>query len=461
MIVAGVLWIGLSSGLAARKLIGLGLARAGPAVTIHGVKGRLRGPLLLTGIVVRKPAFTASVDSVLLEWSPSGLLHRQVRIDRLQVAGVHVVLPDSAPAPVDTVKPERPHLALDVVLGDVGLRGLTVEAPGEVRVSNGAARITGHANNYRLNASAVASLPRLKQINLELEAQGNLERFKSAQARASLLDGTVTASGPLLWWPRVGWDLDIRAQDIKPGLLVEQPAAWPGSLMLHATTAGALDSTGPAGHAALDSLGGTLRHQPLRGHLQLSFADSVYRVEALALGWGSAQLTASGTVADTLRVRYRVNVANLATAVRGAGGSLAAEGTADGPRSAARIRLDLEGKRLVYGANRLGRLGGRVDLVLAPDGRTDAHLRADRLRAGTQLIDSVVFDVRGTRSRHYATANVVAPSMQLALAARGGLQDQTWNGRIMDVKVRGSTVGGAWRLAQPARLSASSKSTTL
>ena len=461
VIVAGVLWIGLSSGFAARKLIGLGLARAGPAVTIHGVSGRLRGPLLLTGIVVRKPAFTASVDSVLLEWSPSGLLHRQVRVDRLQVAGVHVVLPDSAPAPVDTAKPERPHLALDVVLGDVGLRGLTVEAPGDVRVSNGAARITGHANNYRLNANALASLPQLKQVKLELEAEGNLEQFKGAQARVSLLDGTVTASGPLRWWPRVGWDLDIRAQDIKPGLLLEQPAAWPGSLMFHATTAGALDSTGPAGHAALDSLGGTLRHQPLRGHLQLSFADSVYRVEALALGWGSAQLTASGTVADTLRVRYRVNVANLATAVRGAGGALTAEGTAEGPRSAARIRLELEGKRLAYGTNRLARLGGRADLVLAPDGRTDAHLRADRFRAGAQLIDSVVFDVRGIRSRHNATAIVVAPSMQLALAAHGGLQGQTWNGRITDVQVRGSTVGGAWRLAQPARLSASSKSATL
>jgi autotransporter translocation and assembly factor TamB len=221
VLVAGVLWVGLSSGFAARKLIALGLARAGPDVTIHGVKGRLRGPLLLTGIVVQKPAFTASVDTVLLEWSPSGLLHRQVRIDRLQVAGVRVVLPDSAPAPVDTAKPERPHLPLDVVLGDVALHGLTVKAPGEVRVSNGAARITGHANNYRLHASAVASLPQLKQVKLELEAEGNLERFSGTQTRVGLLDGTVTASGPVGWWPRIGWDLDIRAQDIKPGLLLE------------------------------------------------------------------------------------------------------------------------------------------------------------------------------------------------------------------------------------------------
>ena len=461
VIVAGVLWVGLSSGVAARKLISLGLARAGPAVTIHGVKGRLRGPLLLTGIVVKKPAFTASVDSVLLEWSPTNLLHRQMRIDRLQIAGVHVVLPDSAPAPVDTAQPQRPHLPLDVVLGEVALRRLTVAAPGGVRVSDGAARITGHADNYRLGASAVASLPKLKQVKLELDARGNLERLNSAEARVDLLDGTVTASGPVRWWPRIEWDLVIRAQDIKPGMLLEQPAAWPGSVMFSATTAGVLDSTGPAGQAALDSLGGTLRQQPLSGHLRLSFADSVYRVEALTLGWGSAQLAASGTVADTLSVRYRVTVANLATAVRGSAGSLAAQGTAEGPKSAARIRLELQGKRLAYGTNRLGRLGGRADLVLAPDGRTDAQLRADRVRAGAQLIDSVVFDLRGTRTRHNATASLAAPSMQLALAAHGGLQDQTWNGRITDVQVRGSTVGGAWRLAQPARLIASSKSATL
>jgi autotransporter translocation and assembly factor TamB len=207
LLVAGGVWVALSTEVAARKLIAVGLARSGGEVTIGRVSGRLRGPLVLTRVAVHNPAFTARVDSVLLEWSPSGLIRRQVRIDRLHVIGVRVVLPDSAPASPDTTKPERPRLPVDVVLGDVALVGLSVDGPAGARLRGGEIRLAGRAADYRINARADASLPKLEKLHLEVTAGGNLERLTRARADADLLDGRITVNGPVRWWPKIGWDL--------------------------------------------------------------------------------------------------------------------------------------------------------------------------------------------------------------------------------------------------------------
>ena len=450
LLVAGLVWVALSTEVAARKLIALGLARSGSAVTIGRVSGRLRGPLVLKRIAVHNPAFTATVDSVLLEWSPSGLIRRQVRIDRLQVIGVHVVLPDSAPASPDTTKPERPRLPVDVVLGDVALLGLSVDGPAGARLRGGEIRLAGRAEDYRLSARADASLPKLEKVHVQLAAGGNLERLIRVRADADLLDGRITVNGPVRWWPKIGWDLSVVAQGIRPAALLERPAEWPGTLMFRATTAGVLDSTGPAGRLVLDTLGGSLRRQPLGGHAELGVADSVYRIDALALRWGSARLTASGTVADSLNLSYRLAIAALGTALPGGSGSLLARGTARGPRAAPRLRLEFEGRRLSYGANRLARVAGRADLDLGPAGRNDVLLRAYRARVGQQPIDSVAVALRGIRTDHEASAVVDAPTLHAAVGLRGGLREKEWKGRVTTAGVRGAAVRGSWRLERVA-----------
>jgi translocation and assembly module TamB len=140
---AGLLWYGLSSESAAERLISMGLARAGETVKIGRISGRLRGPLVLRDVTVKTTAFGATVDSVLLEWSPTGLVHRQVRIDRLHITGVHLVLPDSVPP--DTAPPTRPRLPMDVLLGDVLVQQVSVNAPGDLLLRDGVVRLTGRA----------------------------------------------------------------------------------------------------------------------------------------------------------------------------------------------------------------------------------------------------------------------------------------------------------------------------
>jgi autotransporter translocation and assembly factor TamB len=459
---AGLVWIALSSELVARRLIGFGLARSGNQVTIGQMSGRLRGPLVLRRISVHTEALRATVDSVRLEWALGGLIRREIQIDRLHVTGVHVVLPDSTPpAKRDTVPPKRPGLPLEVVFGDVVAREIAVDAPGGATLRGGTIRLAGRATDYRLDARADVSTPTVKAVHLELAVRGNLQRFSALRADADLLEGQVRVTGPVSWWPRIGWSLSLAADRIRPAAMLARPEALPGTLMLRATSAGTLDSTGPAGRLVLDTLAGSLKRQPVRGLAQISFADSVYRIDTLALSWGSAGLAAAGTAGDTLNLRYRLAVRNLGTVVPHGAGRLAVTGTATGPRAAARVRLRIEGQGLSSGPNRLAHLAGRADVDLAPDGRNDVDLRGDSVRVASQVIERIVLALRGTRREHRATASVVASAAQVELGLAGGLEGKQWKGKVATVRVSGPTVGGEWQLERAAALSASDSAASL
>jgi autotransporter translocation and assembly factor TamB len=458
---AVLVWIGLSSEIVARKLIGFGLARTGNQVTVGEVQGRLRGPLVLRRIAVHTDVMRATVDSVRLEWTPRALMRRELRIDRLHVTGVHVVFPDSTPAKRDTVPPTRPALPLDVVFGDVAARDIAVDAPGGITLRDGVVRLGGRSTDCRIDARADGSTPAVKVIHLEVTGRGNLERLTALRANADLLEGRVTVAGPVRWWPKLAWDLSLAADRIRPGALLAKPEEWPGNLMLRGTTAGTLDSTGPEGRLAIDTLGGSLKRQPVRGQARLSFGNSVYHVDTLTLSWGSAALSAAGSAGDSLDLRYRILLRNLGTMVRGGAGRLAAEGTANGPPAAPRIRVKADGHDLAAGSSRLARLTGRADIDLAADGRNDVDLRGDGARVSSQSIDHIIIVVRGTRRDHRATARVLAPAAQAELALAGGLEGKEWKGKVITAAVSGTSTGGDWRLERAAAVTASDSAASL
>lgn len=459
----GLVWIGLSSERVAKKVIAFGLARTNGQASVGAVEGRLRGPLVLRRVAVRSDRFRATVDSARLEWSPGGLLRGELQVDRLHVTGVHVVLPDSSPASPDTAAPGRPRLPLTVVFGDVAARGISVDAPGGATLREGEIRLAGRSSDYRLDARGDAFTPTAKTVHLALTARGDLERLASLRADAALLDGRVVIVGPVRWWPRVQWELSLAADDLRPGALMTKPREWPGALMLRARTAGRLDSAGPAGRLAVDTLGGSLRRQPIAGSARVGFGDSLYRLDTLALTWGPATLSAAGVAGDTVDLRFRAGVRDLGAFDPGSSGRLALRGTVAGPRLTPRIRVEAEGNRLASGSARLARLTGRADVDLARDGRNDAGIRADSIRIGAQAVTHAALSLRGTRREHQLTLHLLAPGARAELGLAGGLvgKRKQWKGRVLAAEVDAGARGGVWRLERPRVLLASDSAASL
>ena len=457
LLIAGLLWYGLSSERVARRLITSALARSGDGITIGSISGSIRGPLVVRDVVVEKETFAATVDSAILDWTPTGLIRRQIRVDRLHAAGVHITIPDSVPR--DSAPP-RPSLPMDVLLGDVLLQDLSVDAPNDVTIRRGTARLDGRAEDYRFVAEGELSLPQAADIPVTLRGTGNLDHVMIGSSAADVFDGTVHAAGRVTWWPRTEWNLAVRGAGVEPAQLLENPGEWPGAIDFVGRTAGHLDSIGPIGRLRVDSLGGALRGQRLGGTAEVDFAGNTAVVPALDVLWGSARLTGRGALADTVSADFDLAIGNLRTALPDASGSLRSRGTVRGTRDAPRVRATFEGRRLRLGNNSAASARGRADLGLSPRGRTDVDLRALGAVAGPLAFDTVSLVVRGTRTSHRLTADAVSADEDISLVATGGLSGRTWRGRLQEFLTETGAYG-RWELEAPATLAATMQSASL
>jgi autotransporter translocation and assembly factor TamB len=457
LLVAGLLWYGLSSETVAQRLIAKALTRAGDGITIGSVTGSIGGPLIVRDVSIRQEAFAATIDSALLDWTPTGLIRRQIRIDRLHASGVHVTIPDSVPR--DSA-PKRPTLPMDVLLGDVLVQGLSVDAPNDIRIRGATARLDGRAEDYRFVAAGSVSLPRVEHVAARLRGTGNLDHVELDSAGAELLDGQLFAQGRVSWWPRTEWNLAIRGRNLEPGPLLEQPARWPGAVDFVGVTSGHLDSIGPVGRLAIDTLGGAIRGQPLGGTAEVEFAGIAAEVPRADLRWGSARLTGRGAVADTVFADFDLVIGNLATALDDAGGSLRSSGTVRGTREAPHVRATFAGGALKLGNAGAERARGRADVVLSPRGRTDVRLDATGVTSGPIAFDSLTAVLGGRRDAHRLEARGSGPDLALSVQADGGLRGSTWRGRL-EKFIASTATYGEWALAAPTTVTANAASATV
>src|SRR4029453_12832407 len=118
----------------------------------------------------------------------------------------------------------------------------------------------------------------------------------------------VHAAGTVRWWPGIEWDLRLDIDGLEPSRWMTDPGLLPGTLDLHGTTLGRIDTLGPVGALAVDSMAGVLRGQPIHGLAEFKFRNVVVEQANLDVRWGSARLRADGAVGDTLGLKYDLAV---------------------------------------------------------------------------------------------------------------------------------------------------------
>ena len=456
LLAAIILAIGLSSKAVAKKVIAIGLGKS-KGLEIAEIRGPLKGPLYLFGVSYRSGALTALVDSVLIDWRPTRLLLGRIELLRLYASGVHLTLSDSAPpdtAGTARARLQRPVTPLPVVLGDVAIRDIEINAPGDVSLRAGQLTLDGTLAHYRFDMRGEGFAPSLGAVRAHLTGTGGLEQVTLDSSTASVLGGKASATGKVGWWPKVEWDLVVTGDSIEPARFFPHPVKWPGRVAFHLSTVGVIDSSGPVGRAQIDSLGGRLRGQPLAGHGEFSFAPNGYEVPTLDASWGSARLLAHGVVQDTVAVSYDLAIMDLRTAMRRTRGSLQLVGTARGPRQTPRLLARVDARNLAFGNNRLRHLAGTADLDLAARGRNDVELRGEHGGLGNTAFDTVRVSLHGTHTSHLLIARGIGPRDTLRLALAGGLRAARWRGSVTTLALHMASLGG-WRLEQPAALAAS------
>lgn len=330
-----------------------------------------------------------------------------------------------------------------------------------VASARGSAKVSGDMNRYDAQVQAdLTQVPggEILHGRWTVAGQGDKQQFRVSQLAGNLLGGQLAGAGHVAWEPQVRWKATLRAQGIDPR---QFSAEFPGNLAFTAVTQGRLEDAGPFGTVEIPSLAGTLRGQPVNGTAALSLGGEVYQLSRLDLDWGTVDLAASGRVAPTLDLGWKVAAPNLAIAVPQGSGSLVAQGRVSGPTATPRIQVDARGEALRFGTNSITAADLDADVNLAPGGNIVLDLRSTGVRAGEQRISELTVTGRGSQGNHTLTAAAVSQEDRIDLALAGGLSGTTsWNGRIQRLDVR-SQLAGNWRLEAPAALAASKEAVSL
>jgi autotransporter translocation and assembly factor TamB len=456
-VVGATLWLAFRTGWGARTIVAFALGKSKSGVEIGRVDGRLSGPLYLHDVRYRSGALSAEIDSVLLDWRPRSLLRRTIRLDSVFVTGLRITLPDSAPPDTTGARRERPNPPMRVLLGQVRIDGIAVNAFDNVFVDSATLRLSGELEDYRFELDGhgfVKRIPRFPHLAVRTAGRGNLEKITIERTASDVLDGRLSGGGTVAWWPKIVWDLALVGTDIRPGLMMPDPATLPGTVTVYVSTTGSVDSAGPSGRVVIDSTSGVLKGKPVRGRADIAFAGTRYDLTDLDGAWGPVRLRASGGIGDTLSVVYAADVSDLRQVMPNASGSISVRGAARGPRAAALVHADVDGRAVGFGTLRFERVAGRADVGVDPRGRTDLDLTGTGAKLGIRPLGRLAVAVRGNRPAHTVTADLQTPHDTVRLEARGGLEVRTWRGQIDSLTVR-TFLAGPWRLERPTAVTAS------
>lgn len=331
----------------------------------------------------------------------------------------------------------------------------------KLHMPEGSGRLDGVADDYRFSINTGFEISQLDDTlpagRIALQGNGSKQRIDAVLERLDALNGTSRGTA--------GFDIESRkldwsfvAEGIEPGMLVDHtPTGIRGSVDLVASGTSILDGSNQHS-VTLNSLGGSLNDNALRGSGGLQLAGKDWSADDIDIKVGDAQLALNGDTSTA----SGLNVTLLAEEMRDLdprfAGSLDAKANwrRNGNDTHA-LRIDATGKRLHFDTASAGSAELHFDLNAAGNEPSTFRLVLDDARIAGNSIDAARVDASGTRAANRIEASVQVTDGQLQLSGEGQWQDDRWSGQLQDMQV-GLSNAGAWSLQQPANLAISMRS---
>jgi translocation and assembly module TamB len=315
------------------------------------------------------------------------------------------------------------------------------------RSPQGSFAAQGTISRYRFELEGLLDLAHLGRLTLRSHGDGNRDGLTTTTAEAQWLDGQLSASGQVHWAPELSWQLQLAGRDLDPGLLHPD---WPGRLALRAASHGSYGERLDA-ELTIEELAGTLRNKPWRLTGGVSAAGEHYKLEALELRAGGAQLQAAGRIDKQWELAWQLAAPDLADLLPNSSGSVNSSGRVSGARQQPYVSAQFSARSLVWRDDRAATLDATVELDLADHVDSRITLQAEGLRASGLDLDHAEFNAQGRLAGHRLRASARRGDLHARLEAAGGLQAQSWRGTLLNSDVGNARVG-AWHQREPVAL---------
>jgi len=315
-----------------------------------------------------------------------------------------------------------------------------------VELQQGQITLNGTPEALSLSTQADILLDNVS-MKVDADASGKIEKgFEQTRLEIALAEGKIQYNGQLLWSETLLIDGVLNLDKLNPGVLL---AEWPG--VLSGNTQLRVDNqsdTGIRAQASNIDIHGSLRQRPLKLSGGIDYTEALLTVKQLQLQSGDSSLKAEGQMQqDNIAFDWVLKSPDLADFYPDISGQMNASGDVGGTLQAPEIKAELAGSNLAYQDVQAQKLTGNINVAMTKNAELDTHVEATGLSLPELPIDSLTINLTGQQQNHEISVAMVSESMTMAIAATGGLNEQTWQGKLNSFNLENAKAG-KWTLQQ-------------
>ncbi|MDD2466871.1 MAG: translocation/assembly module TamB domain-containing protein [Desulfobulbus sp.] len=304
----------------------------------------------------------------------------------------------------------------------------------------------------------------LKDYDLTLDAKTGVPGLPSPVAVAAVVHGDdlglefsrlsltqnkaiCSARGKVQWSPHFSWQANIQGSQLDPSVLLPQ---WPGHFSAKLVTKGEISPTLRA-QVQLSDLQGTLRGYPLTGAGSMDLQGDRLTLPQCTLKSGGSRLEISGTSMPKLDLALRVHSTNLAEVLPKASGTLEAKAHLGGTLTKPELNLNIEGRKLGFDQNKIGRLSATASGSIANDGLFKATLQLSKASLSEMLLEKATLDLQGSLNKHTLKLAAANSELKTGLELQGKYAQGNWQGSLRQSHLAFAG-GGDWQQQKESEL---------
>ena len=287
---------------------------------------------------------------------------------------------------------------------------------------------------YDVHATGPLAAVDLDPMQVDVEGKLAKDHFAIGKAHVGAFDGEAMLSGDVSWAPQERWSVTGDAAGINPGRVRDD---LPGKLDF-AFAANGIGFGADDFSVDIRGLHGRLRGTPAAGAGHIARHKDMWEFEQLRLVLGGTTLSADGSVAQAMDLRFAVDSEDLSLLAQDSRGKLRAQGTLRGTLQDPIVNAELRASGIQHQGIALESLTASVDFDSSGGHPSKVDIRARNLAYDKRAFSDLSLTLNGSAADHVARIEAKATGLALESEVAGGFAHGIWQGKLRKLTANGS-----------------------
>lgn len=294
----------------------------------------------------------------------------------------------------------------------------------QLQTSGGSLGLRGTMAELLIDLDTVGRLDDLPVTAITLVGSSDLETLRMDRLTIVNDWGRALISGTAARLPEPAADIEFDVSELDAARLMD---ALTGQVAARGNAALRLAEDGLYASVSAASMTGTVNDRALEGSTVIDYSPTTLGIRDASLRLGDNTLRVVGTVAESVDLQASADLNSIDEILPDASGSASVTVSLSGPVATPNAQIDIAGQELKYGST---------------------------------AVESLTVSASGTVAAHEIDAVALAYGSRLDVRLAGGLDGETWQGRLQALELDGDAIG-RWTSREAADFTGSASAVSL